>query len=75
MKYKTSTAALLFFGVLIATLFLQVAQSRSSSRSQIDGSDQIFPSAELELESVDQVQEINEHNFKNFEIHSGSEFE
>ena len=50
----------------MVTLFLQV--SASQSRADLNGADQISPNAGLEIEAVDQVQEINEHNFKNFEI-------
>ncbi len=71
MKYKISSAAFLFLGTLVVTLFLQVSPSRSSAN--LNGADQALPNAELEIEAVDQVQEINEHNFKNFDIPTSTE--
>ena len=74
--YKMSTAALLFFAVLVATLFLQVSNLNSQARARatwLNDSDPFRPDAGLELESLDQVQEINEHNFKFYEINRSEE--
>ncbi len=66
---KMGSAVMLFFGVLVATLFLQISQVHSKTA----GEALQIPDAELELESLDQVQEINEHNFKTYEIHHSDE--
>ena len=67
-----SSAALLFFGALFATIFLQNSPSQSKTSASSE-SQSLRPNAELELDSLDQVQEINEHNFKIYEIHSSDD--
>ena len=70
MKYKISSATFLFIAVLLTSFFAQISNSRSRAESLKN-----LPNAELELEAADQVQELNEHSLKNFEIPTGSENE
>ena len=70
--YKMSSAVLLFFGVLVVTVFLQISAFHSQAQTNTD-LDHLRPDAGLELDSLDQVQEINEHNFKTYEIHQSDE--
>ncbi len=74
--YKMSTAAFLFFAVLLATVFLQVSPFNSqlhARTSTLSVFDQFRPDASLELESLEQVNEINEHSLKFYEINPSEE--
>ncbi len=69
-----SSAALLFFGVLVVTIFLQISPVNSQAQMKASlGAELFIPDAGLELESLDQVQEINEHSFRFYEINPSEE--
>ena len=53
--------------ILVVTVFLQISRSPSADLGSTR------PNAELELESLDQVQEINDGHFKFYELKSSDE--
>ena len=54
------------------TVFLQISAFNSQAQTATELGP-LRPDAGLELDSLDQVQEINEHNFKTYELHQSDE--
>jgi hypothetical protein len=55
-----SSAAILFFVACLLTVLTQL----SKSQAQVS----VYPNAELEIQSLNQVEEINSDHFKTYEL-------